>query len=157
MCWKCAGWSDVDILDRCRRDIAAYGWGYVHVEDGVGDACLTYTVGMTRFHGHAELAVTGLDLDQATNLLGELADEIRSGVTLSAGDILIEQCCAAHRLQLVRVDDPSRLGQAQEVYASSAGLVPALQVVYTDQQGHWPWEPGWAGGPWSQPLLGRPR
>ncbi|GLY33609.1 DUF4262 domain-containing protein [Kineosporia sp. NBRC 101731] len=156
MCLKCDGWSDEAILEKSRSDIELHGWGYVHVEGDGGSPCLTYTVGMTRFHGHPELVVTGLDARQATTLLDDLADQIRCGLRLIAGDRLVEHCCDVHRLQLVGVDDPRRLVQAQEIYASAAGLVPALQVVYTDDQGHWPWEPDWAGGTWWQPLLGRP-
>ena len=156
MCLKCEGWTDEEIRQKSRRDIELHGWGYVHVEGG--DAgCFTYTVGLTRFHGHPELVVTGLGAYQATTLLGDLAGEIRCGFRLAAGDLLPEQCCEVHRLQLVGVDDPRRLVQAQEIYASSAGLVPALQVVYTDDRGHWPWDRGWAGDPWAQPLFGLPR
>jgi hypothetical protein len=156
MCLKCEGWTDEEILQKSRDDIERHGWGYVHVQGGDA-ADFTYTVGLTRFHGHPELAVTGLGAYQATTLLDDLAGEVRCGFRLAAGDRLSEQCCEAHRLQLVQVEDPRRLAQAQAIYASSAGLVPALQVVYTDDQGHWPWDRGWAGGPATQPLLGRPR
>lgn len=157
MCLKCQGWSNEGILDQCRRDIAVHGWGYVHVESGAGAACLTYTVGLTRYHGHPELAITGLAAAEAVDLLADLATEIRAGTRLGAGDVLTESCCARHRLQLVEVEDPRRLDQAQRIYAGSADPVPALQVVYTDDLGHWPWEPGWTETPWRQPLLGRPR
>ncbi|GAB6900298.1 DUF4262 domain-containing protein [Kineosporia succinea] len=155
MCLKCQGWSDEDIREKSRRDIEQHGWGYVHVEGG-GRPSLTYTVGLTRFHGHPELAVTGLDADQATPLLDGLAHEVRHGVRLAPGDLLAEPCCETHLLQLVEVGDPRHLAQAQEIYASRAGLVPGLQVVWTDDRGRWPWEHDWDGGTWGQPLLGRP-
>ncbi|MBT0767309.1 DUF4262 domain-containing protein [Kineosporia sp. J2-2] len=155
MCLKCEGWSDEEILESSRRAIELHGWGYVHVEGG--GPCFTYTVGLTRFHGHAELLVTGLDVGQATTLLDDLADQVRHGFRLVAGDLLVEGCCDVHRLQLVQVSEPGRLAQAQEIYASSAGMVPGLQVVYTEACGHWPWEHDGPESQWRQPLFGRPR
>ncbi len=155
MCLRCEGWSDEEVLAQSRRDIEVHGWGFVHVEGG-GGAAFTYTVGLTRFHGHPELLVTGLEADQAAVLLGDLADDVRAGMRLSDGDVLSEECCHTHLLQLVRIEDPRRLAQAQQIYASSAGLVPALQVVYTDDQGHWPWDHTWPLGYWCQPVFGRP-
>lgn len=156
MCLKCESWSDEDIRERSRQDIEQHGWGYVHV-DGGGAVRFTYTVGLTRFHGHPELVVTGLEAGPATELLGELSGRVQCGLRLCEGDLMSEQCCEVHRLQLVGVEDPRRLAQAQEIYASSAGLVPALQVVYTDDRGHWPWDATWARGYWCQPVFGQPR
>ena len=155
MCLRCQGWSEEELLARSRRDIEVHGWGLIHVEGGEG-AGLTYTVGLTRFHGHPELVVSGLEAEQAAGLLGDLAEDVRAGLRLADGDVLAEQCCPDHRLQLVRVLDPRLLAQAQQIYASSAGLVPALQVVYTDDDGYWPWEPDWADGHWCHPVFGRP-
>jgi Domain of unknown function (DUF4262) len=30
----------------------------------------------------------------------------------------------------------------------------ALQLVYADDRGHWPWDPGFRGGRGGQPVLG---
>ncbi|GAB3264899.1 DUF4262 domain-containing protein [Kineosporia babensis] len=156
MCLRCAGWSDAELLAKSRHDIEVHGWGFVHVEGGES-AAFTYTVGLTRFHGHPELLVSGLEAEPAAGLLDDLAEDVQGGLRLAEGDRLGEECCPAHQLQLVEVEDPRRLAQAQQIYASSAGLVPALQVVYTDDRGRWPWEPAWAAGHWCQPVFGRPQ
>jgi hypothetical protein len=54
------------------------------------------------------------------------------------------------------VNDPSHLALAQEIFASSAGLVPGLQAVWSSDDGLWPWDPASPFDRIQQRLFGRP-
>jgi hypothetical protein len=154
MCLKCQGWTDEEIRQERLRKIERHGWSVTAVTGDGTTTAFAYTVGLTRFHGHPELLVAGLPPDTAGQLLNGLATQIRTGKRYAAGNVLVKS--NGHRWQFIPVDDPTQLVDAQETYASEAGLVPGLQVIWSDHDGHWPWQPGWTHGVGSQPLYGRP-
>jgi uncharacterized protein DUF4262 len=152
MCLRCQGYSEAEVLDHYRALIREHGWAVVQVTGLVGFA---YTVGLTRFHGHPELLVSGLSPAHAPARLSEFASEVASGRRFVAG--VLREGPGQHRTQFLQVDEPVELVIAQAVYARATG-VPALQVVLSDHQGRWPWTPGWRGcaGEAVQPLFGSP-
>lgn len=155
MCLKCQGWTDEEIQQERLRTIERHGWAVTTV---AGDGTATpfaYTIGMTRFHGHPELFVSGLAHAVAGSFLNGFAEQIRDGARFAGGTV-VTKLGGQHRWQFVPVDDPTELVDAQETYASPAGPVPALQVIWSDHDGHWPWDPAWTLGQATQPLYGRP-
>ena len=154
MCLKCQGWTDDEIRQDRLRTIERHGWSVTSVSGDGTTAAFAYTIGLTRFHGHPELLTAGLPHSTAAQLLNGLAEQIRGGKRYAAGNVLIKP--NGHRWQFIPVDDPTQLVDAQETYASEAGLVPGLQVIWSDHDGHWPWQPGWTHGLARQPLYGRP-
>ena len=153
MCLKCNGWSDQEIHDWYLRTIRDNGWVVIFVEASGKDAAFAYTIGLTRFHGHPELLVSGMEQAASGSILNEFGAQVGSGAWFHPGQLLRQ---GGRRLQFVPVDDPTQLVEAQAMYASEAGLVPALQVAYTDDRGHWPWHRGWRGGRRGQPMFGTP-
>lgn len=154
MCVQCEDRPAREVVDAYRRSVRHGGWALASVASSGRRVGFSYTIGLTRHHGHPELLASGLPPAEAEGLLSELADRVRRGCRFHPGDVLSPD--GAHRLQLVRVADATRLGHAQEIYASAAGLVPALQVVWSDHDGHWPWHPAWPGRVSDQPLFGLP-
>lgn len=154
MCDQCADRSVREVLALFRRCIWSQGWAVADVAPTRIHAAYSYTVGLTRHRGHPELLASGLVPREARGLLAGLADEVRAGHRFGAGDVLSPD--GVHRLQLVRVADPGSLGHAQTIYASTGHPVPALQVVWSDADGHWPWHRGWPGLMSDQPLFGLP-
>ena len=154
MCLKCQGWTDEEIFKARLQTIERHGWAVTSVTGDGTTVGFAYTIGLTRYHGHPELLVTGLPHAAAGQFLTGFADQIRAGKRYAAGNILTKS--NGHRWQFVPVDDPSQLVDAQETYQSEAGPVPGLQVIWSDHDGHWPWHPAWAHGHGSQPLFGRP-
>lgn len=153
MCMMCDGMSDEQILAMICEHIDRVGWSAVFVEGAPGWPAFAYTVGLTRFHGHPELVVSGLDEVAARDVLDDLAAQVRDGRRLVAGQSLDRDELGQECL-MVQVADPSRLALAQEVYGSAAGWVPALQVVWATSDGRWPWQR--TIGPCRQEVLGAP-
>jgi hypothetical protein len=142
------------VLSAQKEHIERYGWSIVGVEGEPTQAPFAYTIGLTRFHGHPELLITGMDPASGARLLNALGEEVRGGRRHLAGSMV--ELDDGRLLQFVPVHNPRRLLHAQDMYASEAGLVPALQVVHSTLQRLWPWQRGWPGGRGSQPLYGRP-
>jgi len=56
-------------------------------------------------------------------------------------------------LEVVRVDHPdAHLDIALALFGPE---VRALQLVWADDRGHWPWHPGFRANKGGQPVLGR--
>jgi hypothetical protein len=154
MCGQCEGQGAPTVLTGIRQRIWTHGWALASHPTTGRRVGFSYTIGLTRHHGHPELLVSGLVPEEAAGLLGDLAAAVRSGHRYCPGDVLSPD--GAHRLQLVRVTDPARLAHAQAVYATPTTPVTAMQVVWSDHDGHWPWQPGWPGRVGDQPLFGLP-
>lgn len=154
MCAGCLGRGMGGRFQRYLHRIATIGWAVAHVEADAEGAGFSHTVGLTRFHGHPELLVSGLAPEDAERLLAELAVAVRDGSWLTAGARF--DADSGHRIQLADVANPRRLEDAQAVYGGEAGLVPGLQIIWSDQSGHWPWDPAWPGTRYDQPLFGLP-
>lgn len=152
MCVRCEGRTLEEVRQHYLELIEVHGWAVCGVEGGT-EPPFAYTVGLTRFHGHPELLVSGLELTDATGLLNEVGETVREGVRLQAGGVMTWDD-HDHRLVLLRVRDPDRLVYAQEIYRTAAGPVPALQVVWSDHDGRLPWDAGWSGGRRRQVLYG---
>ncbi len=144
MCLKCQGWTDEEIRQERLKTIERHGWAVTAVTGDGTSVAFAYTIGLTRYHGHPELLVTGLDHTTAGPFLNGFAEQIRKGTRYAAGHILTK--ANGHRWQFAPVDDPTLLVDAQETYQSEAGAVPGLQVIWSDHQGAGPGTRGGATG-----------
>lgn len=156
MCRICDGWTWEELLTEHLAVIERHGWTIQGVEGGRGRRPFAYTVGLTRFHDHPELVVSGLPHEDACGLLDGLGEHVRDGHRFAAGDVVVSS--SRHRFRLLRVNDPRRLVVAQEIYGlRGAKLVPGLQVVWSNHDGRWPWDPAWPDGRRRQTLFGHTR
>lgn len=152
MCWQCdnpaATEADYDRL--MREKIDRYGWAVQSIERSKLYPHWAYTVGLTE-HGRPELVVTGLRPHRALEVLNGVAAHLMHAPEPQPGtrqqvldDLLVE---------FVALTEPSaHLFTAVALYGPS---VRAVQLVYPDDRGHWPWDRGYRGGSGGQPVLGR--
>lgn len=151
MCWQCdhpeASW--LDYLEHLRELLDKHRWVVQGVQREGHRPPYAYTVGLAG-HRRPELVVTGLPYHRAADLLNRAAGRVledgapRPGaaVPLPGGPVL----------EVVRVAEPG-------VHLAAAAAINgpgfrALQLVYADERGHWPWEAGFRGGRGGQPVLG---
>lgn len=152
----CDGYTREELLARTLAIIEQHGWMVQFVEPGRTSPAFAYTVGLTRFHDHPELLVSGLTAEHSAGLLNELGRHVRDGHRFTAGDVIVSD--SPHRYRVLRVNDPRRLAVAQEIYsARGAVLVSGLQVVWSNHEGQWPWDSTWVDGRRLQHILGHPR
>lgn len=137
-----------DIFDRIRSTIGRRRFAFVSVAGSVSSAELSYTVGLTEY-GLPELVVTAVRPEPATTLLdvcgSYLLDDslVLPGETIDCGPWLLEAVAVA------RPED--HLFIAHRFYGAR---LRALQLVWADAAGRWPWDPGHRARRTGQPVLG---
>jgi hypothetical protein len=150
MCWKCdhPNATDDDYLDELRRTMVENGWAVQYVEGG--RTPVAYTVGLHDC-GLPELLVTGVSPQRAMRLLNTVARDMLSGVTLMPGQKTAVR--SGPLVEIVEVANPD----AHMVWAVAFGgpAVRALQLVWADGRGRWPWAAAFSDGRAKQPVLGK--
>jgi hypothetical protein len=149
MCDQCEG-GDQSLEEYytqvIRPTIDEYGWFIQYILGGRAPA-FAYTIGLTE-HGFPELIVTGVTQEQAAALLNE-GGELLHRRHLAHGQRVT---VAGRRVEIVELPHPdAHLLFADDVYGPD---LRALQFVYADESGIWPWSRGFRGGVGGQPVLG---
>jgi hypothetical protein len=149
MCWQCDHPDKTleDYLATLREDIFTHGWVVQHVEDGRRP--FAYTVGL-HDRGLPELLVTGLAAQRAQWLLNTVARRVIAGLELRAGQRI--SLSGATRLEFVDVEHPD--AHLDMALAIAGTHIRAVQLVWADARGRWPWAPGFDDGVRRQPVLG---
>jgi len=143
-----------DDSDRVRAMIADHQWAVQGVERDRFRPPGAYTVGLTE-HGLPELVVAGLAGCDATRLLNHVASHVLQAAALRPGDQIPmhgDPVIVGPMIEVVEVAVPAaNLPVAAELYGPR---LRAWQLVYADDRGHWPWDPGYRGFRGDQPVLG---
>jgi len=117
--------------------IQIHGWAIVKVPE----LELAYSIGLQETFDHPEIAITGLPIDTAHQLINAVGELIRAGASFDEGDetepgVLLEgYACAFRRVHASRFE--THLGQLLE--HGSSRSVDALQCCWPDANGAFPW------------------
>jgi hypothetical protein len=151
VCWLC------DNPDRTKGDalrgiaelVRTHGWAIQYVEGDRWRPPWAYTVGLTAC-GLPELLVTGLSSKRVASYLNGLGNHLLHAEPPVPGDRL--ELRGTPMLEVVRVAEPSvHLLVAATFFGPD---ITALQLVWSDDRGGWPWDRGFRSGRWPQPVLG---
>jgi hypothetical protein len=149
MCWKCdhPGGTTEEYLAELRQTMLESGWAVQYVERE--RMPLAYTIGLTRY-GLPELLLTGLPPRRAARMLNALGRRAVTGERPAAGARIALP--AGPLIEMVEVEHP-------DVYLILAGAifgdeVTALQAVWVDSHGRWPWAANFDDGRGTQAVLG---
>jgi Domain of unknown function (DUF4262) len=149
MCWQCDN-PDRPIeeyFDELRETIRTHGWVVQFVEDDRRP--FAYTIGL-HDRGLPELVVTGLPSLQSAHTLNAIATASLGGSVYKPG----EHIKLGHQmvLEVVEVEHPD--AHLNFAIALGGPDVRALQLVWADERGRWPWDARWSHGRRRQPVLG---
>jgi len=132
------------------KDIARAGWAAVGVmptEDEPIDP-FTYTIGLFRSYDHPELIITGMHGETAHAVLAMLIEDgIDAGASYEAGQEYPDLLAGRNRnypaafRQVTQANIEDKLAIAGRWNAFEE--FPALQLVYPDPAGKFPWEDGY--------------
>jgi len=151
MCWRCdhPGATTEEYLTYLAETLDRDRWVVQYVVSEHQPSA--YTVGLHGL-GLPELLVTGLPEKISVQLLDSAAHEMADHDTRLEPGMQIE-FEGELVLEAVEVDHPDvHLRIAQQFYRRVFG---ALQLVWTDDERHWPWDRGWSKGRrWPQPVFG---
>ncbi|HEX5220498.1 MAG TPA: DUF4262 domain-containing protein [Verrucomicrobiae bacterium] len=126
-------------------DIAQYGW---HVLKILGDESgpeYCFSVGFYYSYGHPEILVMGLSTEVGHQLINLAGAQIASGKVFRAGD-RVEGLVKGFVCDFITIDISQYkeyLGYGVWFYRQLKQPFPALQLVWPDKQGRFPWESGY--------------
>ena len=135
------------IMDEQTDLILDHGWTAIAVfptEDSAGNYHFCYTVGRSLV-GKPELIVTGMSqnagplLDGLIDQRGDLLDAQSPGVPFHLSEEHTDEW-----MVLAPVPDEERRKHLTMTAAQCGPDFTALQVLWTDDEDRWPWEPGHA-------------
>ena len=151
MCWECdhPEATRQDYLEHLRQLLERQRWVVQGVQRDRGRPPYAYTVGLPK-QQRPELLVTGLPYDRAAGLLNGAAEHVVRVGAPRPGEML--PLPGGPTIEIVWVTEP---GVHLKVAAALNGPgFSALQLVYADEHGHWPWDAGFRNGHGGQPVLG---
>ena len=149
MCWQCdnPGRTTEDYLDELHDTIDEHGWAVQYVESDRRP--FAYTIGLSRWR-QPELVVTGVSSRRAVRLLNRVGRMVVAGDPLAPGRQFTIP--VGPLVEVVEVDQPD----AHLIFAAAifGPRVTALQLVWADGHGRWPWSADFDEGRGTQPVLG---
>lgn len=152
-----ASTDDLTPADRkILEDVEESGLHVVTVAGEGGRPGYSFTVGLWESFGQPEVVVFGLPQEIAHELLELLADEADEGHRFLAGTRHegLLQDYPVRFFEVPKSRYAEYLGSA--CWAYEGDDFPAVQLVWPDKQGRWPWDPdGRDGFREAQPVLGR--
>jgi hypothetical protein len=151
VCWQCdhpgATWQDY--LEHLRGLLERHCWIVQGVQRERRRPPYAYTVGLAA-HDRPELVVTGMPYDRAVGLLNTVAGLVLDADAPRPGEVLPLRSGTV--VEVVRVAEPD-VHLAVAAALNGPGF-SALQLVYADERGRWPWDAGFRSGHGGQPVLG---
>lgn len=150
MCWQCENPDATieDYFDELGETIREHGWAVQFVEDDRRP--FAYTIGL-HHRGLPELLMTGLPPLTANRLMNSVAHMMVDDGTVLAPAVHIDYQ-GEFLLEVVEVEHPD--AHLKFAVALCGPQVRALQLVWADDRGRWPWDTGWGPGRRRQPVLG---
>jgi len=134
-------------LKRMVALIERHGWAVQGVTcGGRGRPEFAYTVGLLTL-GEPEFIIFGAPFGAACGVLDDLAARVRDGARYTHGQVL-DDVIAPQPVVLLEVADTTQHLLIAQQFAAAEPVRPrqvrAWQVVYPDDDGRWPWQPGFA-------------
>ena len=151
MCWVCdhPEATKAARLAYVRGLLDEHPWVVIGVERDGYRAPYSYTVGLTELD-QPELVITGLSKERAANVLIAVAEKVLDTEVPTAGARI--RLPGRRPGEIVRVAEPGiHLGVAADLFDER---LAAIQLVYADQLGRWPWDENFRNGRGGQPVLG---
>lgn len=152
MCWVCDHPESTRAaqLAYVRGVLEEHPWVVIGVERDGYRPPYSYTVGLTGLD-RPELLITGLSKERAAKVLIAAADLVLdTGVPAAGARVRLP---GKRPGEIVQVAEPSvHLGIATDLFGTER--VTALQLVYADVRGRWPWDKNFHNGRAGQPVLG---
>lgn len=139
-----------DLLQQTKDLIAHFGWAVRHVGEGADASApgITFTVGLTAL-GHPEVVITGMPFEGSSAFLNYIGDLVKGGRRFEPAT-MTHDLTDVNMVGFITASELDELEAVAEVYPE----FEALQMVWSDRFGKFPWEPGFGNPPGSQRLLG---
>ena len=126
-------------------DIKQYGWNVVQIEEDNDGPAFSFSVGLFHSFGSSEILVMGLKRDVAHRIINNAALHISRGKNFKeferTGELAEGYDCTFVPIAIENYEE--YLGYAIWFYRSLKQPFPALQLIWPDKQGRFPWDSGY--------------
>lgn len=144
-------------LETVEEKIATYGWMIQAVGASRKEPAFHYTVGLTRM-GLPEVITFGLPIDIGQQLLNDVAvkmqaEQVAGDPPITAGSRRDDIIVGFDVVFIDVLDTTKHLTVANTLCSNGLTPVRALQMVWPDRAGRFPWDAGFEYGD-KIPLLG---
>jgi Domain of unknown function (DUF4262) len=149
MCWLCDHPEATrdDYYDLLHEKIRKRGWTVQYVESD--RTPFAYTIGLHDW-GFPELSITAVSAQRASRLLNTVARDAVAGKNLTPGQQI--KVPAGPLIEIVEMSHPD--AHLNFAVAFGGPEIRALQLVWADGRGRWPWSAAFCDGRRKQPVLG---
>ncbi len=132
--------SDAKLLG----DVANHGWHVVQISEEPGSPQFAFSVGLYYQFLQPEILIMGIDLTKSAQILNDFGEAMRSGRKIIPGryDDFVE----GYEIELAPIDlsfYEEYLGYATWFYRSLPQPYPAMQCIWPDKAGLFPYEVGY--------------
>jgi hypothetical protein len=142
--------------DQTRSHINEFGWTVIMIEATDYLPSFAYSIGLWETHRHPEVICFGLNINTLHGCINDVGNIVKSGKSIEIGRCY-DDFFESVGTQFVPVHDsyiPNYFGYAMEHY--NYAEFPAIQLIWTDRNHKFPWEPDFEEGYVNrQPLLDR--
>ena len=150
MCWQCdhPEVTREEYLDLLYDKVVEDGWMSMHIESE--RTPFSYTIGLHEC-GLPELLITGVEPPRGQLVLDAVAEYCVGAEAPAPGDVI--ELPDRRLLEVVEVAQPdAHMGLAVSIFGDG---LRALQLVWADDAGRWPWSADFNPGGRRHPVLGR--
>lgn len=126
---------------RIIEDVEKFGWHVGLFEATDTEPSFAYTIGLWKTYRHAEIISFGLTPKTLHVILNNVANKVKKGenMKIDQDDLDIFQNLPAQFITVEKNRIPAYFGYC--MWFNSYEEFPALQLVWTDSEGHYPWQP----------------
>jgi hypothetical protein len=126
-------------------DVQQHGWHVLHIPADESGPCFSFSVGFYLKFGHPEVLIMGLAQPVAHELINLVGGHLTTGRVYRprelVGDLVEGFPCSF--VSILPEHYREYLGYGMWFYRSLKQPFPALQLVWPDKQGRFPWDDGY--------------
>lgn len=144
------------MFDKVKSDIAEYGFSVVMIPASDYFPSFAYSIGLFESYKHPEVICFGLSEDSGHGVINVIGEMIKEGTRFESNKNYkgIYKNDKAIFLDVEKDNIPDYFGFGMRYYDEVE--FPAMEAVWTDREGNFPWETGYSEDLiFMQPLLDR--
>jgi len=134
-----------DFHKKLFSNVEEYGWHLVGIYAEEDYPEFVFSVGLYYHYTHPEVLVMGLPSNTAAGLINAVGEMVRNGVVIEKGRPYtgVADDCPVAFVPIDKRHYHQHLGIAVWFYSSLPDDFPALQLVWPDKAGLFPWQLGY--------------
>jgi hypothetical protein len=131
--------------EKLLADIDEYGLHILGIMSEEDEPEYAFSVGLYYSYSHPEIVIMGLNSNTAKCIINDIAELIENGATFEICS-LYDEIVKGYPVAFIEVNISNYreyLGYANWFYSSLPSPYPALQMVWPDKEGKFPWQDGY--------------